>query len=266
MSSGPPPVPGRSADEREAARREREARRSGADGSVATPPPREPAPDGRPDAAEGAPPRRARPRVGRLVALAVVLAALAGVAWFALNLFQPLQGEGEGEVRVVIPQGASLGDIADQLEQEGVVDSSTFFALRARIAGRSGDLKPGPYTFQGGMGYTDVLDTLEEGVPPNVVMVTIPEGRSRAEVAPTVRRLRGNYLRATLRSRLLNPRRYGARGAKSLEGFLFPATYELRKGRPVKKLVNAQLEAFKENFSKVDLASPGAGTSRPTTC
>ncbi len=253
MSSGPPPVPGRSADEREAARREREARRSGADGSVATPPPREPAPDGRPDAPEGAPPRRARPRVGRLVALAVVLAALAGVAWFALNLFQPLQGEGEGEVRVVIPQGASLGDIADQLEQEGVVDSSTFFALRARIAGRSGDLKPGPYTFQGGMGYTDVLDTLEEGVPPNVVMVTIPEGRSRAEVAPTVRRLRGNYLRATLRSRLLNPRRYGAKGAKSLEGFLFPATYELRKGRPVKKLVNAQLEAFKENFSKVDL-------------
>ena len=134
-----------------------------------------------------------------------------------------------------------------------MVDSSTFFALRARIAGRSGDLKPGPYTFQGGMGYTDVLDTLEEGVPPNVVMVTIPEGRSRAEVAPTVRRLRGNYRRATLRSRLLNPRRYGARGAKSLEGFLFPATYELRKGRPVKKLVNAQLEAFKENFSKVDL-------------
>jgi UPF0755 protein len=259
MSSGPPPVPGRSAEEREAARREREARRAGADGSVVTPPPpREPAPDVRPDAAGGEPAgggprRRARPRVGRLVALAVVLAALAGVAWFALNLFQPFQGEGEGEVRVVIPQGASLGDIADQLEGKGVVDSSTFFALRARIAGRSGDLKPGPYTLQGSMGYTDVLDALEQGVPPNVVMVTIPEGRSRAEIAPTVRRLRGNYRRATLRSRLLNPRRYGARGAKSLEGFLFPATYELRRGRPVKKLVNAQLEAFKENFQKVDL-------------
>lgn len=260
MSSGPPPVPGRSSEEREAARREREARRAGADGSVVTPaPPREPAPDSRPDPAGaqpagGEPRRRARPRVGRLVALAVVLAALAGVAWFALNLFQPFQGEGEGEVRVVVPQGASLGDIADQLEEEGVVDSSTFFALRARIAGRSGDLKPGPYTLQGGMGYTDVLDALEEGVPPNVVMVTIPEGRSRAEIAPTVRRLRGNYRRATLRSRLLNPRRYGARGARSLEGFLFPATYELRRGRPVKKLVNAQLEAFKANFQKVDLS------------
>ena len=249
MSSGPPPVPGgRTQEEREAALRERQARRDG-DGAVASParlPATEPDPQG--DSKS-----RSRPRVGRLVALVVVLAAIAGVAWFALNLFQPFQGEGEGQVRVVIPQGASLGDIAEQLEREGVVDSSTFFALRARIAGRSGDLKPGPYSFESGMVYTDVLDTLEQGVPPNVVMVSIPEGRSRAEIAPTVRRLRGNYRRATRRSRLLRPRAYGARGATSLEGFLFPATYELKKGKPVRKLVNEQLKAFKQNFAKVDL-------------
>jgi UPF0755 protein len=176
------------------------------------------------------------------------------VAWFALKLFQPFGADGKGEVRVVIPRGASLGDIADQLEQEGVVDSSTFFALRARIAGRSGELKPGPYNFQGEMAYTDVLDALEQGVPPNVVRVTIPEGRSRAEIAPTVRRLKGNYRRATRRSRLLKPSNYGAEGATSLEGFLFPSTYELRKGRPVRRLVDEQLRAFKQNFAKVDLA------------
>jgi UPF0755 protein len=249
MSSGPPPVPGgRTQEEREAALRERQARRDG-DGAVEAPG-RLPATE--PDSPGDSKPR-SRPRVGRLVALVVVLAAIAGVAWFALNLFQPFQGEGKGRVRVVIPQGASLGDIAEQLEREGVVDSSTFFALRARIAGRSGDLKPGPYSFQSGMVYTDVLDTLEQGVPPNVVMVSIPEGRSRAEIAPTVRRLRGNYLRATRRSRLLRPRAYGARGATSLEGFLFPATYELKKGKPVRKLVNEQLKAFKQNFAKVDL-------------
>ena len=251
MSSGPPPVPGgRTPEEREAALRERQARRAGeGDGSFEQPA-RLPATQ---PAAQGEPRPRARPRIGRLLALVVVLAAIAGVAWFALSLFQPFQGEGKGRVRVVIPQGASLGDIAEQLEKDGVVDSSTFFALRARIAGRSGDLKPGPYSFQGGMAYTDVLDTLEQGVPPNVVMVTIPEGRSRGEIAPTVRRLKGNYRRATRRSRLLRPRAYGARGATSLEGFLFPATYELKKGHPVRKLVNEQLKAFKHKFVQVDL-------------
>jgi UPF0755 protein len=251
MSTGPPPVPGgRSAEDREAARRERDARRA-RDGDGGLPAPASPP---APRADRAARRRRPRLRVGRLLALAVVVLAIVGAGWFAFNLFQPLGAEGEGEVRVVIPRGSSLGDIAEQLEREGVIDSSGFFSLRARIAGRSGDLKPGPYTLQGDMAYADVLDTLEEGVPPNVVMVTIPEGRSRAEIAPTVRRLRGNYRRATRRSRLLEPDNYGAQGATSLEGFLFPATYELRKGRPVRKLVDEQLKAFKQNFAKVDLA------------
>jgi len=52
----------------------------------------------------------------------------------------------------------------------------------ARIEGRSGNLKPGPYGFQENMSYDAVLDRLEKGVAPNVVMVTIPEGRSRRDL------------------------------------------------------------------------------------
>ena len=266
MKGGPPPVPGgRTPEEREAARRAREARRDGQDGvepAVVHNPSRdwmneaEEHTAGRPSPQAGAgraKPGRRRHR-GRLVVLAIVALAVVAVGWFALSLFQPFKGDGTGEVRVVIPQGASLGEIAELLEAEGVVSSSSFFALRARISGRSGDLKPGPYVLQGDMAYVDVLDTLERGVPPNVVMVTIPEGRSRAEIAPTVKRLDGNYLRATRRSRLLDPRAYGAEGARSLEGFLFPATYELKKGQPVRKLVNRQLRTFKQNFAGVDLS------------
>jgi uncharacterized YceG family protein len=188
------------------------------------------------------------------VALALVLLAAMAVGWFALNLFQPFKGEGEGQVRVVVPRGASLGEIADLLERKGVVGSSSFFELRARISGRSGELKPGPYTLRADMAYVDVLDALEQGVPPNVLTVTIPEGRSRAEVAPLVRRLDGNYRRATRRSPLLDPRDYRAPGPRTLEGFLFPATYELKKGQPVRRLVDHQLSTFKRQFAKVDLA------------
>jgi uncharacterized YceG family protein len=38
-----------------------------------------------------------------------------------------------------------------------------------------------------------------------------------------------------------------------LEGFLFPATYELRRGAPVSALVAEQLSAFKQRFRTVDL-------------
>jgi peptidoglycan lytic transglycosylase G len=202
----------------------------------------------------GPPRQRGHRRWGRLVAVAFLAVLAIGTAWFANSLFQPFAGDGEGNVRVVIPEGATLEEIADLLEREGVVSSASFFELRTRLSGRSGELKPGPYELKRDMSYTAVLDRLEQGVPPNVVMVTVPEGRSRGEVAPLVKRLEGSYLRATRRHPALDPSEYGAKDARGLEGFLYPATYELKKGQPVRRLVARQLAAFEENFDKVDLS------------
>ncbi|HEX2233738.1 MAG TPA: endolytic transglycosylase MltG, partial [Thermoleophilaceae bacterium] len=125
---------------------------------------------------------------------------------------------------------------------------------RARLAGRSEDLKPGSYVLREGMSYAAALDALEKGTPPNIVVLTIPEGRSRREVAEIVDgELEGSYMAATRRSPVLDPREYRAQNARSLEGFLFPATYELKKGRPMSALVEQQLNAFRQRFEQVDL-------------
>jgi uncharacterized YceG family protein len=267
VSDGPPPVPGgRSPEDRDAARRARQARRAAVRGEE--PPPAEAAdtrdwlaeaerltgPPPQPPSIDGAGPPRARgPRWGRIVALGAVLLVLVGIGWFLVSLFQPFKGDGEGRVQVVIPQGSSLGEIADVLEGSGVIDNSTFFQLRARLAGRSSSLKPGAYVLARDMSYSKVLDRLEQGLPPNIVRVVVPEGLSRKEIAPRTAGLRGSYLKATVRNPALNPREYKAKGAKNLEGFLFPASYELKKGQPVSRLVTEQLEAFKTNFAKVDM-------------
>jgi UPF0755 protein len=54
-------------------------------------------------------------------------------------------------------------------------------------------------------------------------------------------------------SKQLNLGRYGAKRAKNLEGFLFPATYELQRRSSVEDLVGRQLEEFRRNFKKVDM-------------
>jgi peptidoglycan lytic transglycosylase G len=269
VTDGPPPVPGRrSPEEREAARREREARRSGAapqtadardwlaeaERLTAEAEPPQPPLDGDGPLNPGHPPRRrGTPRWGRLVALAAVLLVVLGVGWFLNSLFQPFKGDGEGQVGVVIPQGASLGEIADLLESKGVVSSSSFFQLRARLADRSDSLKPGRYTLARDMSFSTVLDRLEQGLPPNVVQIVIPEGLSRSEIAPRTKGLRGSYITASRSNSALDPRDYKAKNAKSLEGFLFPATYELKRHQPVSRLVSEQLTAFKRNFATVDM-------------
>ena len=192
-----------------------------------------------------------------------MIVALAGVvvllfaAWFANSLFQPFKGDGKGEgreVRVVVPRGAGVGEIADLLERRGIVSSSFFFQTRARLAGRTGELKPGSYRLRHDMSFMAALDALEKGIPPSIVVLTIPEGRSRREVAALVRgKLEGDYIKATRRSRALDPREYGAKNARDLEGFLFPATFEVRRGKPMSALVNQQLSAFRGKFENVDM-------------
>ncbi len=196
-------------------------------------------------------PGRGRRRVIPLAVLGILVAAL---GWFLLSLFQPLKGDGEGTVRVSIPRGSGVHDIATILEKERVVSSAFFFEARARIAGRGGDLKAGRFQLKKDMSHIAALDLLEEGVPGDVVKVTVPEGRSRREVKRALPAgFKGDYLVASRRSSELNPRTYGAKGARDLEGFLFPASYEFKPNRPVRRLVERQLQTFKREFAKVDL-------------
>jgi uncharacterized YceG family protein len=184
--------------------------------------------------------------------------AAAGVAALAFlwALFQPFAGNGGDPVRVTIPKQAGVGRIGDILDQHGVVQSGLLFSLRARLAGDSGDLKPGVYTLRKDMPYGDVLDVLVPGPARSVIQLTIPEGLSRREIVPLAGRagVRGDYLAASARGALLPYRQYGlTRPPASLEGFLFPATYELRRGASAPALVDRQLAAFRDNFAGVAL-------------
>ncbi len=193
-----------------------------------------------------------RPRVA-IVAIGGGLVVLA-VAWFLLSLFQPLKGDGSGDVVVTIPSGSSTSEIADILEQKGVISSAFFFRARTSLSGSGADFKAGDIPMREDMSYSAAIDALSDPAKPDTVTITIPEGLSRPEIKRLVGdSLRGDYMRASIRSPRLKPAAYGGKDAKNLEGFLFPATYELKPGQPVSVLVDRQLDTFKRELAKVDL-------------
>jgi uncharacterized YceG family protein len=104
------------------------------------------------------------------------------------------------------------------------------------------------------------IEALMQGPKVRVVRtfnVSIPEGLTRRDMAPIVRAdgVGGSYLRASSsRATLRRVRRLGApRGTDTAEGFLFPATYELRTGAVARHLVAKQLDAFQQNFGRVNM-------------
>jgi uncharacterized YceG family protein len=159
---------------------------------------------------------------------------------------------------VTIPTHSSSSQIGDQLAREGVISSSFFFGVRATLDGDRSDLRSGVYHFQLGMSYGAVLKALTT-VPPaaKVSEITITEGRRRKQVDQLLRaqHVQGSYLAATRTTKLLNLRAYGLRHKPpSLEGFLFPDTYQLVQPVRVQRLVDAQVQTFKKEFAKVDLS------------
>jgi uncharacterized YceG family protein len=193
---------------------------------------------------------------GRAFAAVLAVGGLLAL-WLLLSLFQPFKGDGEGEVGVRIPAGASADQIGDLLADRDVVSSGFFFSLRAALAGKRSELRSGTIRLARGMSYGAALDALTTAPKAAATFkVTLPEGRSRREMAPLAEQagVRGSYIKAARSSPTFDPSDYRApKRPHSLEGFLFPATYELRKGATARRLVDEQLKAFRANFGKVSL-------------
>jgi YceG-like family len=111
-------------------------------------------------------------------------------------------------------------------------------------------------------GVVTVVDRIGEGdsapVEPaagKTFDVTIPEGFDRRQIAEVAEDagIKGDYLAASKRAKGFDPARYAAENPESLEGFLFPATYELRRNSKVAALVSRQLDAFRERFRGIDM-------------
>ncbi|MGC1166527.1 MAG: endolytic transglycosylase MltG, partial [Solirubrobacterales bacterium] len=188
----------------------------------------------------------------RLVGAIVAVLAL----WFLFALFQPFHGEGSGKVVVTVPKGASVSEVGDLLGEKGVIDSSTLFQIRTTLAGKRSELYPGRFTLAEGMSYGAAIDALSQPPIKRVTTVTIPEGYSRSQAAQLVEEvgLEGDYSEETMRSQYLDPAQYGGKGAKDLEGFLFPDTFELKPVAPVADLVQLQLQDFKRRIKGVDMS------------
>ena len=199
---------------------------------------------------------RRRLHLGRGVAILAILAAAAFI-WFLVQLFQPFHGSGHGRVTVRIPAHASSSDVGDLLTKDGVISSSFFFELRATLAGKRSDLRSGTYHLKQDMSYSDVLTILTKAPPAaKVSELTLTEGKTRRQIGALLHGegIRGNYLADTRHSPLLRPTAYGApRDTPSLEGFLFPSTYQLRDPIKVSALVADQLKAFRKEYAKVNL-------------
>ena len=184
-------------------------------------------------------------RSGTILIMLLVLLAGGGVGAFLWL------GEASGPTRLVtvqIPEGSTATEVADILSDAGVIRSGLAFSISARLRGLSADLQAGRYSLTTNMEVDDALDILERGPrSAKMVEVTFPEGLELREVAQITAESLGVSARSFVKRAesgeySLPP--YLPGGTDTVEGFLFPKTYEVPVNASVGQVIATLLGQF----------------------
>ncbi len=189
-----------------------------------------------------------------LLFLLILLMAAAG--YFYVALYQPYQAFSSDGVYVDIPHGASQRTISRLLAENGVVRSRIAFEVLCRLRNHR-TMEAGEYFFDRPVTAFAVYDAIANGRV-FVKEFVIPEGFTMFDIADQAAQQgflsRDEFLAA---ARDPSPIRDIAPDAPSLEGFLFPATYEFPRHISGKDMTTAMVKKFRQEW----LALPVEGAT-----
>lgn len=181
---------------------------------------------------------------GLLLLLIVGSVAGAGL-WFQKGL-GPVDPAGK-PVTVDVPQGASTAQVAERLQEAGVIKCALIFRLWVRKEGKDGQIKSGEYELSGQLSAEQILAKLIAG---DVIVrrVILPEGLTVAEVADRVAAsgaaTKDAFLQAAHQPHSVAGMEPVTGVKEPLEGYLFPAAYDWERTTSAEDLVQRMTDQF----------------------
>src|SRR5580704_12876314 len=182
-------------------------------------------------------------RLGLLALLALSTIG-AGATWLDSQISRPYRGHRPEKVFVDIPHGTSRWGVAETLRRNDVIRSKLAFFLFSDWHYRR-RLQAGEYYFDHPVNSREVFWKIAHGQI-FVHTVTVPEGWTMFDIADELDRegvcSRSDFLTAAHDTTLiadLAPQAY------SLEGFLFPSTYEFTRRATCEQVVKRMVQNFR---------------------
>jgi len=179
----------------------------------------------------------------------VALLLFAGwLGWAVFTLVTP-----GGQKFVLLPPGSTTRRIASELKKAGIIRSEKAFVMWHYLH-RKRSLKAGEYLFEKTASLKEVHDRLARG-DIYVHTVVIPEGYTMFDIANAVEEAklgtRDEFLKiAQSEASLIQDL---APEAKSLEGYLFPDTYEFTRTQSMHDIVAAMVHHFRQVAGAIGL-------------
>ena len=202
-------------------------------------------------------------RVAITILVLIVLAGAFGV-WLKGELSRPYRGFSQAQVFVDIPRGTPRWSIASLLQHNGVIHSRIAF-IAVSIRYRRRVLQAGEYLFNQPMTPRQVFEQIAGGHI-FVHTVVVPEGWTMFDIASELERQglssKADFLRVARDPSLV---RDIAPRAPSLEGFLFPSTYQFSRNTTPQEIAATMVRQFREEWRKVRENAPPTAALDPVS-
>lgn len=185
-----------------------------------------------------------------LLALLLIAAIGAGAGWLDSQISRPYRGHRPEKVFVDIPHGSSRWKIAGILREDDVVRNRLAFTFFSYWHFRR-PIQAGEYYFDQPVNTREVFWKMARGHV-YVRTILVPEGWTSFEIAEEIQEQgicdRDQFLAATRETSLISDI---APQAHSLEGFLFPSTYEFTRHNSCEEVVKRMVENFRAVWDSI---------------
>jgi UPF0755 protein len=192
--------------------------------------------------------------LGKLILLLLLVAA-GGAAYLWYCIEQPYRGFPAEGVFVDLPHGESSRGVARLLQQNGVVRSAIAFEIYARRHPKR-RLQAGEYLFNQPISGHDVFWQIADGHVYEQPF-TVREGETIFDIARELEAGKfmsaNEFLTAARNPELIHEM---SPNAKSLEGYLYPATYNLPRRPAANELTAEMVKKFKEEWNRIASTAP----------
>lgn len=206
--------------------------------------------------------RRRKSRTGLTLTLVLVLLATLGVGGYfgydkvkSFFVAPDYAGDGNGtKVQVEIADGSNLTDMGNALYKKDIVKSAKAFVNAAEAEPKSSGIGPGTYAMEEQMSGDAAVDRMLDPKARKVSGVTIREGLTQWGTFKKLSEFTGvpveDFEAAAEDPEALGvdpswfERKDGSKTAESIEGFLFPSTYDFKKNGTAEDMLAEMVAQF----------------------
>ncbi|MCF2937242.1 endolytic transglycosylase MltG [Paenibacillus alkaliterrae] len=198
------------------------------------------------------------------VVLSLLGIMIIGAGSIALYVWSSLQPAKAGDMRKIeVTRGSSANDVADLLEQHGIIKNSFIFKYYLKLHDQGSRFQAGQYELNPGMENDAIIAKLNAGdtVAAETIRFTIPEGFTVLQIADKLAAeslIDKNKFIALIAAQSAWGDAEAVRSIpendklhQRLEGYLFPETYEMKTGSTEEDIIKRMVSELDRKLGEL---------------